>query len=268
MITTGLSNEDEKKLRWLCKQNEVSFDIFAMDEQLLHPYDGIGTWPKFTFMKLFIAQFLPTDIERCLYLDVDLLVLGNLAPIFDIHLGENAVAGVLDYPVVDLDIKRCKLGSKAAYINSGVMVLNLPLWRKAFEENAFERFVQTKQNIMSSINDQDVINSVFEGKVQVLSPSYNVTNFFFGIRNPLLKKGLKAQWLEGRRNAKIMHFVCGRKPWIAEVVHPYKALWFETLRRTPYKGYVDRLNKRNAKQYVINYFKNVIANIFDYFRLL
>ena len=49
-----------------------------------------------TFSRLFLADILPKNIEKVLYLDADTLVLDSLDELFEVDLKENFVAGVID----------------------------------------------------------------------------------------------------------------------------------------------------------------------------
>ena len=49
---------------------------------------------------------------------------------------------------------------------------------------------------MTFINDQDIINYVFQNDIGCLPYIYNVTNLAFGLRNKIIKKYL-LEWKEG-----------------------------------------------------------------------
>lgn len=266
LITNYLSECDKTKLNQISSRHSIDLSIIVIDERMLDPYDGIGYWSKYTFMKILIPQFLPKSIDRCLYLDVDMLVLGNLSTLYDMNLQGKAVAGVEDYPYADKHKKRCHLPLDTHYINSGVMLMDLKQWRAASKENCFDDFVEKKKHYMS-INDQDVINSVFKKRILPISPCYNVTNLFFGIRNPLMGN-FKKEWKEGRKKPIIMHFTCERKPWLTEICHPYKKQWIEMLRKTPYANQIkpDRFCK--TKTYWKNWISNQLAIVLDKIRLI
>lgn len=232
-ITTGISEQSRLNIEGLCKKNNAFFHYILFEEKALSPYDGIGHWSKYTFMKLFIPQLLPDEVKKVLYLDVDMLILDSLEEVYNIVLGDNALAAVEDVPYNKSCCKRCGLGINSVYVNSGFMLLNLSAWRKEWNANSFNRFVDDHRGKMT-INDQDVINSVFYGKIMPLEWRYNVTSFFFGLSSAIWKLYPKKMYKKARSNPAVIHFTNSNKPWKDSCVHLYAKKWRSALNRTPF----------------------------------
>ena len=121
-ITIGITDESRLKLESLCREHNSIFHYKCMDEKKLDPFNGIGYWSKYTFMKLFIPELLPSDVDKVLYLDVDMLIKESLSAIYCINIEGAGVAAVEDVPQADSHRMRCGLSSEAVYINSGTAV--------------------------------------------------------------------------------------------------------------------------------------------------
>ena len=83
------------------------------------------------YSKLFIYDDLPQEMEKVLFLDADIVLRRDPAEIFDIDLKEAVLAAVHE-PVFKLIPEKAQrtIGvTPDKYFNSGVMLVNLPLWR-------------------------------------------------------------------------------------------------------------------------------------------
>lgn len=233
VVSTGMEDEDISRLEQMCLEHSSKFLYYAVDESLFDQYDGLSGWSKYTFLKIFIPSVLPESVKKVMYLDVDLLVNGDLQKIYDTVSNEKAVYGEGDIPYERESKNRCCIASDSPYINSGVMIMNLDMWRHRIASWDIKSFISNQKRRGYFVNDQDVINVMFEGSIGRLPCIYNVTNMFFGFRSPLLPSFQK-EWKEGRSNPVIMHFTNAGKPWIAGVEHSYKNKWYSVLSQTPF----------------------------------
>ena len=87
---------------------------------------------KSTYNRFLIPELLSEDINKCLYIDGDLLAVRGLEDLLSIDLDENiAVAAAIDarcssvieHNAIDLPLTK-------PYYNAGVMLYNLNYWRK------------------------------------------------------------------------------------------------------------------------------------------
>lgn len=261
-ITIGITDESRLKLESLCREHSSNFHYKSMDEKKLDPFEGIGYWSKYTFMKLFIPELLPPHVDKVLYLDVDILVKGSLSVIYDMNIewGGVGVAAVEDVPSADNHKKRCNLSSDAVYINSGLMLMNLPLWRNEIKHNSFMNYIE-ENRAKYKINDQDVINSVFENRIIPLDWKYNVTSAFFGFKSSIWKL-YRSQYKSIRKNPVVLHFTNSNKPWRKDSYHVYKKEWFDVLKRTAFVNEIQWHNNSTKQRCIL-----VLLRIVEFFRI-
>ncbi|MBR3627657.1 MAG: hypothetical protein IKN42_02280 [Elusimicrobia bacterium] len=149
--------------------------------------------------KFFLGNIFK-NLDKILYLDCDLVVLTSLKELFSENIDNYYLAGADNIGHYFLYKDRGYFVS-SFYINSGVMLINLDLWRK---DNLAEKFITIKEkNINNFIFvDQDVINLCCENKIKPLDLSWNMhTGFFKNISFHPRKNDIK----KAISNPKIIH---------------------------------------------------------------
>lgn len=146
-----------------------------------------------TYYRLIIDQLLPTDVNYAAYLDVDMLVLGDIRNLFDQHKLEGKVLGaVLDigisyiedgkeeqdyiYDYYKADPTKFIKISKLHYFNAGMLLINLQEWRK---QQITQKSLECAQTIELRYHDQDILNHVCKDRVELLDLSWNFQNPIF-----------------------------------------------------------------------------------------
>lgn len=183
-----------------------------------------------TFSRLFLADILPKNIEKVLYLDADTLVLDSLDELFEVDLKENFVAGVIDGVAANITKSFFKGETKSKpFINAGVLLINLKKWRK---KNPARISIELIKNYPEKnfLNDQNIINIISENDVLLLDPKYNVMsesfyvpykktlkiNSYFGAINEFYSED---QINNSLKNPVIVHFITQLwdRPWMPKI---------------------------------------------------
>ena len=123
---------------------------------------------------MFIKFELPNilNVDTCLYLDGDTIVVKDISELLDFDVSDNIAAVVKDFgeAYIWMPMNATKRGLT---FNCGVMLFNL---KKMREENYTERLYSKRSSMTSSgISDQEVFNFVFIDNVSYLSPKFNVS---------------------------------------------------------------------------------------------
>lgn len=177
-----------------------------------------GGWvSKETYYRLFAADLLP-KYEKILYLDCDIIVLSDLAPLYAQELGNKLVGAVCDYRFDGEYAKRMIGVSTDCYINAGVLLINASLWRDEKIASKCLSFLQEGRKLEAY--DQDAINYVCRGRILLLEKDWNFQQVWPEIY------GWHPQHIAFRKNAcvperedfifrglGILHYVCAEKPW-------------------------------------------------------
>lgn len=233
LFTTGIKTGTEKSLQSLCMQYHAKLicKTYSTNELSNLP---VGQWNTIMYLKLLIPQLLPSDADRCLFLDVDMIINTDIAPLYNIDLNDAIIAAAEDIPDC-IKIKE-KLGLKQTdvYINSGVMVCDVQKWKELEKDKPILNFTQSISYIIT--NEQDIIAIYFKDKIKIIPIKWNMTNFYFNRKPKIFPKYLP-QLKEAKRFPGIIHFASPIKPWFKDCQHPYKKLYKLYLNKTDWKNY-------------------------------
>jgi len=214
----------------------------------------------FNFAPFYLPEFLRdspsffhsgNESKKLIYLDSDLLSLGDLAELHDQDLDDQPCAAVpycelrleqyVDFKVL-ADLNLPKIDPKACTANRGLMVINLPVWRRLHITRSIEQWLQRYADLdkplWAGAMSQPPWLLALNGKYFHLRKEWNCDGLSREGMVPaevslLRQQGLTSQnfkqlnvnevgggsclepWLSTcSRQAKILHFNGGMKPWL------------------------------------------------------
>lgn len=160
------------------------------------------------FFRYFIPDFVEED--KVLYLDSDIIVRGNLEPLFATELGDSPLAAVHDAFPGD-------------FFNSGVMLINNAYWKAHKVSQALLDL--TNQHHEEAYGDQGILNMHFSGQWLQLDARYN---FFVGMDTVAANMGVW-DWYDqaevAAQEAVILHYT-DRKPWHQSYINRLGEVWW------------------------------------------
>lgn len=156
-----------------------------------------------TFLRLLIPDLMPHE-GRVVYMDCDMAVTGDLGPLADMPLGDNLIAAVPDPSPDNRELASTGL-ARGNYVNAGLLVMNLPLWRREKTAAACLSLLSDPRRPLLS-EDQSAVNIACRGRVLALPQAFNVYT------DP-------AAWTPARLpdDIRVAHYVVNHKPWRADV---------------------------------------------------
>lgn len=188
-----------------------------------------------TYYRCILSELLPRDIDRLLYLDCDIVVLGDIRPFWNTPLDGIGVAAVEDIGSTDAPrYEVLKYPMEEGYFNAGVLLINLEYWRKHDVARAcIEYFHQYPERIV--YNDQDLLNSILYKHKVFVDLRWNVQDAFYRIPKPQDAEAWRAKYGACLKHPVILHYT-NRKPWDYDSQHPLRNEYFRYLDLTPWKG--------------------------------
>lgn len=132
-----------------------------------------------TYFRLFVADLLPLDVHKVLYLDCDCIVVGGVVPLWETNVEGKALAGVTNRSnSFGSHCERLGYPVSYDYFNAGVLVINLQYWREnQVRERLVDYAVKNGSNLV--LMDQDVLNGVLYDKKVLVSERYNFQILLF-----------------------------------------------------------------------------------------
>ncbi len=209
VLDGGIREENRIKIESLkLKFKNFSLEFIRIDERWLSSIDYRTATPYVTistYNRLLIPQ-LKTDIDRALYSDVDVIVLGDIAKMYNENLHGHIIGAIADECAArNNNLKRLKsFGFPSAnnYFNAGNLLIDCKKWR---ENNVTEELFLVEKRFRDKLGlaDQDVMNIYFQNNFQPLSNRY--CYFAQDAFSPCQPKDLV-----------VRHFAGRIKPWQAD----------------------------------------------------
>ena len=223
VLHTGISEEVQRCTRRALSAPGFSLAFRDVTKELAAFRDRLHTrdyYTNATYYRLLIPALYPR-MERALYLDSDILVRGDVAPLFDTPLDGCLAAAVPDgfvnfAPVLRKYVEnRVGVPGDMPYFNAGVLLMNLVEMRKI---GFGDLFVSLLSHVTFRVaQDQDYLNVICRGRVKFLSERWNYMPF---------------RYAEGEEPF-LVHFNLDSKPWQKEGV-PYGEEFWACADATPF----------------------------------
>lgn len=225
LVPSFFSKENEEKILKLKEKYNCQINFIDMKNHFSDLIMQINHITSPTYYRLLVANLLPKEYEKCIYLDVDICVCQDISKIFNLDIENNYIAGVVAagyYFEEENNCKRLDLPSMKQYVNAGVLLMNLKQIR---QDNMTQKFIDlSKRNYASQ--DQDVINIACFGKIKTLPPKYNVMTARLFTNDERLKEIYsETEIIEAKNNPIIIHYAAKEKPWNTEV--PLGHYWWK-----------------------------------------
>jgi lipopolysaccharide biosynthesis glycosyltransferase len=156
------------------------------------------------FWRIAIPDIL-VKYEKALYLDSDMIAVGDIAPLWRFDVSNVAAAVVSDSlltpkrPWVNLEMPN------EHYFNSGMMLMNLTKWRR--DDLTAKTLRLVKENPDWPYNDQHALNVALNNDVKFVPKEWNVQTQCL-LNTPTIEP-------------IIVHFTGFEKPWHQTSAHPY-----------------------------------------------
>ena len=232
ILNTGIKQEHID----LVKRNEregFTIDFVDISEQvkdIQSRFKNVYHFSVVTYYRLFIASMFP-QYKKIIYLDCDLVVLGDISKLYHTDLGGNIFAAGPEMFVRSTpEFRRyaeVALGvNPDGYVNAGVLVVDLEQFRRHKIEEKFIDLI-TRYDFDLLDPDQAYLNYLCDGKILALPSGWN--------KEPLPLP------CEGDLN--IVHYALYKKPWQYDDVLYGEHFW-EYAEKSPYRA--DILNRKAA----------------------
>ncbi len=195
-----------------------------------------------TYARLFVGRLLPDEIERLVFLDGDMLLLGDIAPLAEMDLNgrllaavQDPVAGRVNQSAQMMHWQGWDVPGGVSVFNAGLMVLDL---RRMREEGTFEAAIAVARQHPERMrwHDQDALNYILRGNYVELDPVWNVMPHLYyppTCRDVIYPKETIDRCIQ---NPKALHFSGGYRPWKGAGRHWRETEFYRYLYRTAWRN--------------------------------
>lgn len=227
---------DEEKLRrsldatpW----HRVSFRSFLPPIGQVLPLNPRANYTLDIWTRIWVADFFDKEVDRVLYLDADIVVMGSILPLWQTNL-EGALFGAVDIPGATRGVTNLGMKKEDGYFNSGVLLFDLKAWRESKAVDTLLLYVSENYQRLND-PDQDAMNACFADRRARLDYKWNVIDPFF--RNPSPLPMDQASVDKIQRQAVVIHYNGLSKPWNYLNAHPRRREYWNYLKMTEWRGY-------------------------------
>lgn len=228
------------------KNCKIKFIKIAKDEFADFPLNR--NYISFTtYFRLRIYDFIPSDIDKILYIDCDTIINKNIVELWKTELNENLLAAADDEGGIT-QIRRLRLPDTYRYFNAGVILFNVKQMRN---EKIYNKFVSNYflNRYAITLQDQDILNLTCVNRVKYIDLAWNSNSRLYRFNE--LERAYND---ETAKNAAfcpfILHFTDKDKPWQEKCKHPLKDIYYlyanaikwDTDKKSILKPYIERIN--------------------------
>ena len=247
ILHSGMSEKGKQEIKEFEQENiKIDFkDISNIENDLkddlalrLRDY-----YSSTIYYRIFIGSLFP-EYHKAVYIDSDVVLLDDIANLYNTDLEGNIIGAIPDGVVHDSkklqDYVEVNDGvENKKYFNSGVLVIDLDKFRETRVEERFVRIL-TKYNCDTIAPDQDYINILCKDKVKYLPLSWD-------------KMPDYCEHLD-EKDLHLIHYNMFRKPWHYRDVE-YSDIFWKYAKETKYydelkkelESYTDEQRKKDAK---------------------
>lgn len=219
ILTHGLSVNNTEQIERLCHRYHSHQTIYEVDESRLEGVKFRKSRPlsKAAYYRILLPDLLDKSVDKVLYLDCDMIVVGSVKELYDLELDDYALAATLDcMPFNSTHRNQLHMEADERTFCSGFMLINLDYWRK---NNAVEKLLEYSKRDRAQVwlHDQDSLNYVFKKKWFLLPPKWNKVSVCY---LPSIDGVPYFDIYEYVYQPKIIHFSSEAKPWL-KMSFPY-----------------------------------------------
>ncbi|MDB5477555.1 MAG: lgtC [Alphaproteobacteria bacterium] len=251
VVTDGLDAGNQEKIAALKSIRDFSIAYITVSLEDFRDFPLIADYITLaTYFRLKLPALLP-DLDKVLYLDTDLIIQGDLSPLWETPLtDEQWIAGAMDIGVKEDFLPTIGMQEKDFYFNAGVILMNLRALRQNDFENRCAEFVRRYRPAIRYV-DQDILNHVCKNHVLWCDPKYNLVYSYIDKAHKLERYNSPHALNAMQRavaNPVIIHFTGGLKPWHYACRNPLACKYRHYLSLTPWKDY--RYPDKTLKNFV------------------
>lgn len=209
-------NEKDRELIEYSLPEDIQWNFIDVPQEMFADFVTTKRYPQEIYYRLAAPYLLPVELDRILYMDVDTIVLNSLQSLYETDFEGNWFMGCTNTKVVLQKMNQARLGmdiqKDIPYINTGVLMMNLPLLRENIDMKDISDFAKRKRKALL-FPDQDILTALYGEHVKLISKlKYNLSDrtLFFYNAEPK-NMGIDECWV--KENTSIIHYFGKNKPW-------------------------------------------------------
>lgn len=223
VLANGLDQNNKGKIQQLARQFGVNIYLYLINVKIFNQLPTQEHLPAATYFRFILPIVL--EVPRMLYIDADIICLGDIGQLFALDMEENVIAAVPDEAVIAHKRNIALDLQDHTYFNAGVLVIDRENWTC---NNVFSKVIAALAAEPQKFRylDQDALNLILTGKIYYLDKAWNRIN---------------SAIISNEDKTILLHFAAHPKPWsiawpISKVCNAFtKDIYREYEAITPWK---------------------------------
>ena len=238
VLYTNISEENKKKINKYKREN-VNIEFVDLNYYIEKVKDKLYTrdyYTNTTYFRLFIANLYP-QYNKAIYLDSDIVVLGDIAELYNQDIGDNLIAAAPDDVIQTTKVfqeyaeKVVGVADYRNYFNAGILLMNLDEFRRFDFQNKFLYLLETIKFTVAQ--DQDYLNRLCKGKVKIIDKGWD--------KMPIGNDDFD------EKDLKIIHYNLADKPWHYDNIR-YKDYFWKYAKKTEYYNQICKIKENYSEE--------------------
>lgn len=205
ILDDGISKENKScinSLKKFFKNFSIEYITINLEKEFNSiEYKNVGNYISLSTYNRFLIPKLKPQLKKVLYLDVDIVVLGDIQELYNEDLEGYALGAVWEQTrkYYNSDTKELMgLSENYKYFNAGILVIDVQKW---LDNNILKELFYIekiyRENVLHA--DETLLNKYFDNNYKILPIKYNYTDYDT-IVAPI-------------KDIVIRHFATSIKPW-------------------------------------------------------
>lgn len=227
VIDDEITIANKRLMRETIKGYDASLHFMTIDKKYFADAVESDRIPETAYYRIAIPElFRDKGLERILYLDCDMIALGDISELWEIDLSGYTLAAVEDAGFHHRLEKMAVACDSTKYFNSGFMLINMEKWLSENVTNRVLRYIHDNPEKLK-FHDQDALNAILHDHWLQLHPKWNAQSYIMKreVQHPD-PEGEK-EYFQTRRDPKIIHYSGHIKPWSPECTSSLKKYYEE-----------------------------------------
>lgn len=196
-----------------------------------------------SYARLFLAEMLPQNVDRILYMDCDMIICDSLETLWRTDL-QGKILGAVQDDIGDSTKAAVGLLTHDPYFNAGLLLVNLTAWRAQSIGRSCLEFIDRHEGKVIH-HDQGVLNGVLQDRWHRLPVACNLMTIHYMFDLDQINKYYADHSVfyttEEIETAKhkpvILHYTPSftSRPWVKGCAHPEKNRYWDAVKKTPWK---------------------------------
>jgi lipopolysaccharide biosynthesis glycosyltransferase len=259
VLDGGMDDSHKERLLESWRDPRLSVQFARPDLSLVRGLTVSGHISMAAYLRLLMPHVLPGHVRRAIYLDADLIVRRDLGEMWDLDQAGSPCLATQDLAAPCFNaatslpsFARCKdrlaahtpianyrelgLPEDGKYFNSGVLVVDLEMWRR---ERLADKMLGVLRDHQEHVLwwDQYALNVVLAGRWKEMDPRWNQNAQIHVYPNWQQSPLEREAFLRLRDDPWIVHFSSPSKPWHYFCEHPSTKDFHKYLKRTAWRDW-------------------------------